>query len=111
MSAPLSPGDSLRGRAFAHLPERSARVSARATTSSSGSKATGGSWPASPAVLDLAGSVDVPALLRALEIYEVHRLDFAYAYLVAEAETSGVNAVASFDKTIERVPTVRRIEP
>ena len=54
---------------------------------------------------------DEPVLLRALEIYEVHRLDFADAYLVAEAETSGVHAVASFDKTIERVPTVRRVEP
>ena len=54
---------------------------------------------------------DEPVLLRALEVYEVHRLDFAHAYLVAEAETSGVNAVASFDKTIERVPTVRRVEP
>ena len=52
-----------------------------------------------------------PALLRALEVHEVHRLDFTDAYLVAEAETSGVNAVASFDKTIERVPTVRRVEP
>ncbi|HWD42594.1 MAG TPA: hypothetical protein VHM23_02535 [Actinomycetota bacterium] len=31
--------------------------------------------------------------------------------LLAEAEISGVNAAASFDKTIERVPTVRRIEP
>jgi predicted nucleic acid-binding protein len=50
-------------------------------------------------------------LLRALEVYEVHRLDFADVSLVAEAETSGVNAVASFDKTIERVPTVRRVEP
>jgi predicted nucleic acid-binding protein len=48
---------------------------------------------------------------QALEVYEVHRLDFADAYLVAEAETSGVNAVASFDKAIERVPTVRRVEP
>jgi predicted nucleic acid-binding protein len=54
---------------------------------------------------------DEPALLRALEVYEVHRLDFADAYLVAEAEISGVNAVASFDKAIERVPTVRRVEP
>jgi predicted nucleic-acid-binding protein len=54
---------------------------------------------------------DEPVLLRALEVYEVHRLDFADAYLVAEAETSGVNAVASFDKTIERVPTVRRVAP
>jgi predicted nucleic-acid-binding protein len=54
---------------------------------------------------------DEPVLLRALEVYEVHRLDFAGAYLVAQAETSGVNAVVSFDKTIERVPTVRRVEP
>ena len=52
-----------------------------------------------------------PVLLRALEVYEVHRLDFGDAYLVAEAEISGVNAVASFDKAIERVPTVRRVEP
>ena len=52
-----------------------------------------------------------PVLLRALEVYEVHRLDFADAYLVAEAETSGVNAAVFFDKSIERVPTVRRVEP
>ena len=41
----------------------------------------------------------------------MHRLDFADASLVAGAETSWVNAVASFDKAIERVPTVRRVEP
>jgi predicted nucleic acid-binding protein len=55
--------------------------------------------------------VDEPTLLRALEVYELHRLDFADAYLVAEAEISGVNAVASFDRAIERVPTVQRVEP
>jgi predicted nucleic-acid-binding protein len=55
--------------------------------------------------------VDEPTLLRALEVYELHRLDFADTYLVAEAEISGVNAVTSFDKAIERVPTVRRVEP
>ena len=38
-------------------------------------------------------------------------IEDADAYLVAEAETSGVNAVASFDKTVERVPTVRRVAP
>ena len=43
---------------------------------------------------------DEPVLLRALEVYEVHRLDFADAYLVAEADTSGVNAVVSFDTSI-----------
>jgi len=57
------------------------------------------------------GVADESLLLRALEVYEVHRLDFADAYLVALAETSGVEAVVSFDKAIERVPTVRRVEP
>jgi predicted nucleic-acid-binding protein len=57
------------------------------------------------------GVVDESLLLRALEVYEVHRLDFAEAYLIAQAETSAVNAVASFDKSIERVATVRRVEP
>jgi predicted nucleic acid-binding protein len=55
--------------------------------------------------------LDAPLLLRALEVYEVDRLDFADAYLVASAETSGVGVVASFDRSIDRVETVRRIEP
>jgi predicted nucleic-acid-binding protein len=55
--------------------------------------------------------VDLSLLLRALELYEVDRLDFADAYLVSSAETSGVNIVASFDRSIDRVGTVRRIEP
>ena len=55
--------------------------------------------------------VDKPLLLRALEVYEVDRLDFAEAYLVASAEASGVGAIASFDRTIDRLSTVRRIEP
>jgi predicted nucleic acid-binding protein len=55
--------------------------------------------------------VDLSLLLRALELYEVNGLDFADAYLVASAETSGVNTVASFDRSIDRVGTVRRIEP
>jgi predicted nucleic acid-binding protein len=57
------------------------------------------------------GVADRSLLLRALEVYEVHRLDFADAYLVAQAETSGVSAVVSFDKAIDRLPTVRRVEP
>ncbi len=56
-------------------------------------------------------AVDVELLLRAVEVYEVDRLDFAEAYLVATAERSGVSAIASFDRSIDRVPTVRRIEP
>ena len=54
--------------------------------------------------------VDGPLLLRALEIYEVNRLDFAETYLVASAEATGVGAIASFERTIDRVPTVSRIE-
>lgn len=55
--------------------------------------------------------VDTPLLLRAIEVYEIHRLDFAEAYLVACAETSGVGTVASFDRSIDRATTVERIEP
>lgn len=50
-------------------------------------------------------------LLRALDVYEVDRLDFAEAYLVAQAERSGVGVVASFDRAIDRVATVERLEP
>lgn len=55
--------------------------------------------------------LDPEMLLRALEVYETGRLDFAEAYLVAQAERSGVGVVASFDKAIDRVATVRRLEP
>lgn len=55
--------------------------------------------------------LDESLLLRALEVYEVDRLDFADAYLVASAETSGVGTVASFDRSIDMVGTVRRVEP
>jgi len=54
---------------------------------------------------------DAELLLRAIEIYEVHRIDFAEAYLVAMAEVAGVDAIVSFDRAIDRVATVRRIEP
>jgi predicted nucleic acid-binding protein len=50
-------------------------------------------------------------LLRALEVYEVERIDFAEAYLVASAEASGVGSIASFDRSIDRVTTIQRIEP
>jgi predicted nucleic acid-binding protein len=60
-----------------------------------------------PAVL----TVDDALLLRTIELYEVERLDFADAYLVASAEGTGVGVVASFDRRIDRVPSIRRIEP
>jgi predicted nucleic acid-binding protein len=56
-------------------------------------------------------TVDPALLLRALEVYELDRIDFAEAYLVACAESSGVNRIASFDRSIDRVGTIERIEP
>ena len=48
-------------------------------------------------------------LRRALELYEYDRLDFAEAYLVALADVTGVGAVMSFDRSIDRVASVRRL--
>ena len=56
-------------------------------------------------------TVDPALLLRALEVYEVERLDFAEAYLVASAESSAVNTIVSYDKSIDRITTVERLEP
>jgi predicted nucleic-acid-binding protein len=56
-------------------------------------------------------TLDRPTLLRALEVYELDRLDFADAYLVAQAEVTGVGEVLSFDRSIDRVQTVTRHEP
>ncbi len=56
-------------------------------------------------------TVDAGSLLRALEVYEVERLDFAEAYLVAQAESTGVGAILSFDRSADRLTTVNRQEP
>jgi predicted nucleic acid-binding protein len=55
-------------------------------------------------------SVDESALIRSLEIYELDRLDFAEAYLAAQAEATGVGEILSFDGSIDRLTTVRRLE-
>ena len=55
--------------------------------------------------------VDEVLLLRALEIYEQFRIHFAESYVAACAELSGVGAVASFDRDIDRVTSIRRLEP
>ena len=60
-----------------------------------------------PAIETVATSV----LLRALEVYERERLDFAEAYLVAQAEATGVLEILSFDRSIDRIKTVPRREP
>jgi predicted nucleic acid-binding protein len=55
--------------------------------------------------------LDVELLHRAIEVYEVHRLDFADAYLVANAERTGIGVIVSFDRSFDRVTTIRRAEP
>ena len=55
--------------------------------------------------------VDPALLLCAVEVYETDRLDFGEAYLVACAESTEVGRVASFDRGIDRVDTVERVEP
>ena len=55
--------------------------------------------------------VDSSLLLRALEVYETDRVDFAEAYLVAQAEATGVGEIVSFDRSIDRIATITRREP
>ena len=55
--------------------------------------------------------LDEVLLLRALELYERESLDFVTAYLAAAAERSGVGAVASFYRSLERIESVRLVEP
>lgn len=53
---------------------------------------------------------DERLLLRAMELYETHRIDFAEAYLAAQAE-AGDGLVASFDRGLDRVTGIQRVEP
>lgn len=55
--------------------------------------------------------VDPALLLRTVEVYEIERIDFAEAYLVACTESTGVGTIASFDRSLDRVSTIERIEP
>jgi predicted nucleic acid-binding protein len=56
-------------------------------------------------------SVDPALLLRAIEVYETDRIDFAEGYLVACAESTGVGKIASFDPSLDGVGTIERVEP
>jgi predicted nucleic-acid-binding protein len=56
-------------------------------------------------------TLDRASLLRALEVYEIDRLDFAEAHLVAQAESTGVNTILSLDRTVDRASTITRQEP
>jgi predicted nucleic acid-binding protein len=55
--------------------------------------------------------VDPALLLRALEVYETDRIDFAEAYLVACAESTGIGKIISFDRSLDRIPSIERLEP
>ncbi len=56
-------------------------------------------------------TLDENLLLRSLDVYETHRIDYAEAYLAACAERAGVHRIVSFDRSLDRVGTVDRIEP
>ncbi|MDE0654429.1 MAG: PIN domain-containing protein [bacterium] len=56
-------------------------------------------------------TLDERLLLRSLDIYETHRIDYAEAYIAACAERAGVQQIVSFDLSLDRVGTVARIEP
>jgi len=55
-------------------------------------------------------TVDPRVLLRALQLYERHPVDFPDAYLAAVAE-SGDGQVASFDRDLDRFDTITRVGP
>jgi len=60
---------------------------------------------------DCIDCVDQALLLRAIQVYELDRIDFAESYLVACAESAAIRRVVSFDQSIDRVNTITRIEP
>lgn len=45
-------------------------------------------------------TLDANLLLRAFAVYEIDRIDFAEAHLVAQAEATGVTEIASFDRSL-----------
>jgi predicted nucleic acid-binding protein len=55
--------------------------------------------------------VDPALLLRAIEVYEVDGIDFAEAYLVACAESTGIGRIASYDRSPDRIHSIERVEP
>ena len=56
-------------------------------------------------------ALDPTTLLRALEVYELDRVDFAEAYLVAQAEATGIDEILSFDRSIDKINSITRREP
>ena len=56
-------------------------------------------------------TLDPALLLRSLEVYENYGIDFAEAYVAASAEVAGIPAIVSFDRALDRVSPITRIEP
>lgn len=56
-------------------------------------------------------NLDKPSLALALSIYRQHNLGFADALLAARALTHGDAELISFDRGIDRVPGITRVEP
>lgn len=54
--------------------------------------------------------VNANVLYQSLHLFETG-LDYAEAYLVAVAEASSVPNIVSFDRSLDRVETVTRVEP
>ena len=54
--------------------------------------------------------VDKGVIGRSLQIYQHGSIHFVEAYLAATAESTGVGRIASFDRAIDRISTVTRVE-
>ncbi len=56
--------------------------------------------------------VEDPTVIHgALRHYVSARVDFADAYVAAAASASGVGTVASFDRDLDRIPSITRVAP
>jgi predicted nucleic acid-binding protein len=55
--------------------------------------------------------VDPALLLQTIEVYEIDGVDFAEAYLVASAESTGVGRIVSYDRSLDRIRSIERVEP
>lgn len=55
--------------------------------------------------------LDETLLLRAFAVYEQTSLHFVDGYLIAVAELSGVHAIASFDRALDRIGSIDRVAP
>lgn len=49
--------------------------------------------------------------LRALDLYELHNVDFEDALIAAHMERTGASALVSFDRDFDRIPGITRREP